>query len=89
MRVNESQEGVNIEKKLANMFEEKIVPQQEFSLAYTNRKDGVLPGYNIRTDRFEVARVAKEKLNKHEAEKIAKREAKAAVEEKKGEEKPE
>ncbi|MEM0173216.1 MAG: hypothetical protein QXI16_01765 [Sulfolobaceae archaeon] len=31
-------------------------------MIYTNRKDGVLPGYNIRTDRFDVAIDAMDKV---------------------------
>lgn len=33
-------------------------------LIYTNRKDGVQPGYDIRTDRFEVAVEAMDKVAK-------------------------
>lgn len=33
-------------------------------IIYTEKADGVLPGYNIRTDRFEVARKLMEKTRK-------------------------
>lgn len=39
------------------------------NLQYTERKDGVLPIYDIRTDRFEIARQATDKVNKTQAAK--------------------
>ena len=45
-------------------------------LIYTERKEGVLPGYDVRTDRFEVAVDAMDKVH---ADKIAKREARMKV----------
>lgn len=44
--------------------------QGSVPIIYTEKKDGVLPGYDIRTDRFEVAREALEKIAKS---KLAKR----------------
>ena len=43
-----------------------------FPTIYTEKKDGVLPEYDIRTDRFEVALDAIDKINQSTAEKIAK-----------------
>lgn len=43
-----------------------------FPTIYTEKKDGVLPEYDIRTDRFEVAIDAIDKINKSTANKIAK-----------------
>lgn len=43
-----------------------------FPTIYTEKKDGVLPEYDIRTDRFEVALDAIDKINKSTADKIAK-----------------
>lgn len=43
-----------------------------FPTIYTERKDGVLPEYDIRTDRFEVAIDAIDKINKSAANQIAK-----------------
>ena len=34
-----------------------------WAITFTERKDGVLPEYNIRTDRFEIAREAQDRLN--------------------------
>lgn len=73
---NESEIGESIEAKLRKIFEEKEPITQKFERTYTNRKDGVLPEFNIRSDRFEIARVAKEKLNRYFTQKLAKGEEK-------------
>lgn len=43
-----------------------------FPTIYTEKKDGVLPEYDIRTDRFEVAIDAIDKINQSVATQIAK-----------------
>lgn len=43
-----------------------------FPIIYTEKKDGVLPEYDIRTDRFEVAIDAIDKINKFTASQLAK-----------------
>lgn len=43
-----------------------------FPTIYTEKKDGVMPEYDIRTDRFEVAIDAIDKINKSTADQIAK-----------------
>lgn len=43
-----------------------------FPTIYTEKKDGVLPEYDIRTDRFEVAINAIDKINQSTANQIAK-----------------
>ena len=43
-----------------------------FPTIYTEKKDGVLPEYDIRTDRFEVALDAMDKINQSTASQIAK-----------------
>lgn len=43
-----------------------------FPTIYTEKKDGVLPEYDIRTDRFEVAIDAIDKINQSMANQIAK-----------------
>lgn len=43
-----------------------------FPTIYTEKKDGVLPEYDIRTDRFEVAIEAMDKINQSTANQIAK-----------------
>lgn len=51
----------------ANDMEDGVFPT-----IYTEKKDGVMPEYDIRTDRFEVALDAIDKINKSAADKIAK-----------------
>lgn len=43
-----------------------------FPTIYTEKKDGVLPEYDIRTDRFEIALDAMDKINQSTASRIAK-----------------
>lgn len=43
-----------------------------FPIIYTEKRDGVLPEYDIRTDRFEVALDAMDKINQSTAGQIAK-----------------
>lgn len=43
-----------------------------FPTIYTEKKDGVQPEYDIRTDRFEVALDAMDKINQSTASQIAK-----------------
>lgn len=43
-----------------------------FPTIYTEKKDGVMPEYDIRTDRFEVAIEAIDKINKIKASQVAK-----------------
>lgn len=66
-------EGISIEEKLrkattTNEPIENVIPE-----IYTERKDGVLPQYDIRTDRFDIALDAQ---NKIEASRAAQRDNK-------------
>lgn len=51
----------------ANNMEDGVFP-----IIYTEKKDGVQPEYDIRTDRFEVAIDALDKINQSTANQIAK-----------------
>lgn len=51
----------------ANNMEDGVFP-----IIYTEKKDGVQPEYDIRTDRFEVAIDAMDKINQSAANQIAK-----------------
>ena len=51
----------------ANNMEDGVFPT-----IYTEKKDGVLPEYDIRTDRFEVAIDAIDKINQSVANQVAK-----------------
>lgn len=57
-------EGEDIETKVARVVDNKEPIEQISPIIYTERKDGVLPQYDIRTDRFEVAQTAMDKVSK-------------------------
>lgn len=63
----------SIERKVERILSNKEPIKDGAPIIYTERKDGVLPSCNIRTDRFEVAVDAMDKVT---ASHIAKREAK-------------
>lgn len=70
--INQSVEGICMEENVRSIIEGKTGITQQFEPIYTDRRDGVMPQYDIRTDRFEIAREAKDKINKYEASQIAK-----------------
>lgn len=73
---NERYEGERIEKKVARITTNKEPITDGAPLIYTDRKDGVLPNYDIRTDRMEIAQEAMDKVSKSHK---AKREEKASL----------
>lgn len=73
IKCNDSYEGERIEEKVARIVSNKEPIKDGAPLIYTERKDGVNPAYDIRTDRFEIATEAMDKVT---AAKLAKREAK-------------
>nr|QJB21156.1 MAG: hypothetical protein [Microvirus sp.] len=62
--VNTSLVGEDITTKIERILNNKEPIKDGAPLIYTERKDGVLPGYDIRTDRFEVAIDAMDKVSK-------------------------
>lgn len=68
--LSQEMEAKSIERTLREALAKKepIKTKME-GLEYTERKDGVLPIYDIRTDRFEIARKASDKVNKTNAAK--------------------
>lgn len=64
IRCNDSYEGETIESKMRRVTLNKEPITDSAELIYTERKDGVQPGYDIRTDRFEVAVEAFDKIDK-------------------------
>ena len=64
LKINESREGETIEEKVNRIVNNKEPIKDGAPLVYTERKDGVSAGYNIRTDRWEVAVQAMDKVNK-------------------------
>lgn len=53
-------EGERIEDKVRRLMDEKSPINDGAPIIYTERKDGVLPAYDIRTDRWEIAQKAME-----------------------------
>lgn len=68
--VNNSIEGETIEMKMERIVNNKEPIRDGAPLIYTDRKNGVQPDYDIRTDRFEYAIDAMDKVSKA---KLAKR----------------
>lgn len=62
--------GESLEDKVRRVIDNKEPIEQISPIIYTDRKDGVLPQYDIRTDRFEVAQDA---MSKVAATRVAKR----------------
>ena len=61
---NESYEGETIETKIMRIVENKEPIEDGAPLIYTERKDGVQPEYNVRTDKWEIALDAMDKVAK-------------------------
>lgn len=64
LKVNTSYEGESIEKKVNRIVNNKEPIEDSAPLIYTERKDGILPAYDIRTDRWDVAIDAMSKVDK-------------------------
>ena len=64
IKVNNSFEGERIENKVYRITKNNEPIKDGAPIIYTERKEGVLAGYNIRTDRFEVALDAMDAVNK-------------------------
>jgi len=62
--INKSVEGERIEQKVERITINKEPIKDGAPLIYTDRKDGVQAGYNIKTDRFEIAVEAMDKVTK-------------------------
>lgn len=80
MRGIQLEEGESLMKKLRKMLEKGEAPDETLPIIYTDKGEGVLPGYDIRTDRYEVLREATEKLKT--SEKTERAEQRAAKEKK-------
>ena len=76
IKYNKSYVGERLEEKIQRITSNKEPIKDGAPLIFTERKEGVKPGYDVRTDRFEVALDAMDKIAKAEA---AKREAKAEM----------
>lgn len=56
--------GETIEEKVERIVANKEPITDGAPEIFTERKDGIIPGYNIRTDRFEVAAEAMDKVTR-------------------------
>ena len=65
MKAVETFEGEFIEEKVARVVENKEPIEDGAPIIYTERKDGVLPAYNIRTDKWDIALTAIDQVNKN------------------------
>ena len=72
---NSSVEGISIERKLERVINSNEPIDNTAPIIYTERKEGVLPQYDVRTDRFDIAMKA---MNKVAGSIQAKRENKGA-----------
>lgn len=62
-------EGESIETKCARILQDKEPITDTAPTIYTAKEDGVLPAYNIRTDRFDIAMDAYDKITRASAKK--------------------
>lgn len=62
IHINNAVEGEPIEKKVSRMVNNKEPIKDSAPILYTDRKDGVLPETDIRTDRFDIAIDAMDKV---------------------------
>lgn len=66
--------------QLRKITEEQTPIEETAPIIYTNKKDGVLKEYDIKTDRFEVAMEAMGKMRSAELTELAKSESAAKLE---------
>ena len=62
LAINTSTEADHFHVKIKKMLENKEPIEAMTPLIYTERKEGVIPQYDIRTDRFEIAREARDSI---------------------------
>lgn len=64
LEVCDCYEGKTLEQQIQRVMERKEQPEARDQMIYTERKDGVLPQHDIRTDRWDVALDATNKVAK-------------------------
>lgn len=64
LQVNNTYQAESLEKRLKRILTNKEPIKDGAQRIYTERKDGVQPQYNVRTDRFELAVEAMDKVGK-------------------------
>lgn len=73
LKTTDGFEGMSLEQKVFQAVNSKAPIESVAPMVYTERKDGVLPETNIRTDRFEVAQEAMTDIANGVRERRAKR----------------
>lgn len=73
LRVYATYEAEGLEVKLRRVTETNEPLAGDIPTVYTKKTDGVLPAFDIRTDRFEIAREAMSKVQESEMTKEAQR----------------
>lgn len=63
----EYQDGESIETKVARITENREPISDGAPIIYTNRDEGVIPAYNIRTDKWDIAQSAMDAIHKANA----------------------
>lgn len=76
IQINEAYEAESLEKKLQRIINNQEPITDGSPIIYTERKDGIQAAYNIRTDRFDIACEAMDKVHKSQ---IAKRNEKSEI----------
>lgn len=80
LTVNTSQVGETIEQKIERIVNNGEPITDGAPIVYTERKEGVLPQYDIRTDRWDIAIDAMNKVSQsHQAKREARAEAREAA----------
>ena len=81
LEVNNTYEAEGLEQKLRRMTENKEPITDEVETVFTNKKDGVMPAFDIRTDRWEVAQEAMGKVYQAELDDYLKSQQQPVTEE--------
>lgn len=71
LEVNNAYEGRSIEQKMRAILTSGEPIEETAPQIFTEKKDGILPQYDIRTDRFDIALEAMDKVNRSNAAKSA------------------
>lgn len=72
-------EGESIEEKLRRVLTSKEPIEDTAPLIYTDRKDGIIAAYDHRTDRFELARMAMDRVHASRKAEAAQKAEAAAI----------
>lgn len=78
---NDIDEALSIEEEMRKARSNKEPIKATAKITYNDRKDGVLPQHDIRTDRFEIAMLATDKIHASQAAKRQKEDFPVMVDE--------